>query len=172
MIALISTILGLLSSILPNIVKIYEKKQDLKHEIELTKLRIAAAERNVELTTVAEVAKADVSEGDSLRDHDSLLSGHSTFDALRASIRPVVTYVFFLLFIGIKITVLVIMVNRGVDADKIVNTIWDQETMAIFSAIIGFWFGSRMLKSFMPESSGSKKIVIPQATTNLPRNHK
>lgn len=165
MIALISTILGLLSSILPNVVKIYEKKQDLKHEIELTKLRIAAAERNVELTTVAEVAKADVSEGDSLRDHDSLLSGHSTFDALRASIRPVVTYVFFLLFIGIKITVLVIMVNRGVDADKIVNTIWDKETMAIFSAIIGFWFGSRMLKSFMPESSGSKKIDIPQATT-------
>ncbi len=164
MIALISTILGLLSSILPNIVKIYEKKQDLKHEIELTKLRIAAAERNVELTTVAEVAKADVSEGDSLRDHDSLLSGHSYFDALRASIRPVITYVFFLLFIGIKITVLVIMVNRGVDADKIVNIIWDQETMAIFSAIIGFWFGSRMLKSFMPESSGSKKIVIPQAT--------
>jgi len=45
MIAVLSTIFGILGGILPNIVKILEMRTSYKYEIELTKIRLEAASR-------------------------------------------------------------------------------------------------------------------------------
>ena len=40
--------------------------------------------------------------------------------------------------------------NEGVSLDSL-NLIWDEETRALFAAILSFWFGHRALKSFYPK---------------------
>jgi len=148
MITLISTIFGVLSGLLPNIIKIFEKKLDYKHEIELTKIKMDAAREGLVLQLQVEGLKADVAEGDSVRKHDSDIEYTGFWGALRASIRPTITYAFFIVFVGIKVAAFIVLVERNATPTELLTLVWDNETMAIFSAIIGFWFGSRAIEKF------------------------
>lgn len=148
MITLISTIFGVLSGLLPNVIKIFEKRLDYRHEIELTKIKMDAAREGLVLQLQVEGLKADTSEGESLRKHDSDIEYTGFWGALRASIRPTITYAFFALFVGIKIAAFWVLVERGASPTELLTLVWDSETMAIFSAIIGFWFGSRAIEKF------------------------
>jgi len=148
MITLISTIFGVLSGLLPNIIKIFEKKLDYKHEIELTKIKMDAAREGLVLQLQVEGLKTDLAEGESLRKHDSDIEYTGFWGALRASIRPVITYAFFIVFVGIKIAAFIVLVDKGATPTELLTLVWDNETMAIFSAIIGFWLGSRSIEKF------------------------
>lgn len=148
MITLLSTIFGVLSGLLPNIIKIFEKKLDYKHEIELTKIKMDAAREGLVLQLQVEGLKTDLAEGESLRKHDSDIEYTGFWGALRASIRPVITYAFFVVFVGIKIAAFIVLVDKGATPTELLTLVWDNETMAIFSAIIGFWFGSRSIEKF------------------------
>jgi len=63
--------------------------------------------------------------------------------ALSGSVRPVVTYLFVALFLLVKITGLMQMVNSGETFVYALNTIWNDDTNLLFTSIISFWFGSR-----------------------------
>jgi hypothetical protein len=144
--AILSPLLGIIGSLLPNIVRIFEKREEQKYEIELTKLKMDAAALQAEANIDLESIKAIVSEGQSLRTHDSTLDGGQFLNALRSSIRPVVTYIFFGTFILIKVIAMWAMISSGAAVPVIVATVWDVETMALFSTIMAFWFGSRFLE--------------------------
>ena len=143
MITLFSTIFGIIGSVIPNLVKILERRQDFKHEREMLQIRLDAAAKGVELQYDAEIAKASVEEGKSLRDHDIMFAGNEFLDTLRSSIRPVLTYFFFFMFCGIKITAATFMFENGYNPIEILNAVWDVYTAAIFGTVIGFWFGSK-----------------------------
>lgn len=146
LLSILSPLLGIIGSLLPNIVRIFEKREENKHEIELTKLRMDAATLQAEQALDLEAIKGIVSEGQSVRSHDAAIDGGRFLNALRASIRPVVTYLFFLTFVIIKLIVLTTMISTGSDASTIITTVWDTETMALFGTIMAFWFGSRILE--------------------------
>lgn len=65
---------------------------------------------------------------------------------LRASVRPVITYAFFGLFAGLKI--LAFCHALSVDHASALGSlpvIWDENADALFGAVLGFWFGSRII---------------------------
>ena len=64
---------------------------------------------------------------------------------LQRSVRPVITYCFFGLFLAIEITLLREALNSGMSVAESLNVLWDEDTKAIFAAIISFWFGSRAI---------------------------
>lgn len=170
MITLLSTIFGIFGSLLPNIVKIFEKKQDYAHELDLRKLELNAAREGIVLQQQMEAIKADTVEGESIRRHDIDIEYTGFWAALRASIRPTITYIFFLLFVGIKVAAFVVMVDRGSTPTELLTLVWDNETMAIFSAIIGFWFGSRAIEKFSDKmyTLGTNKGITVAAEISLP----
>jgi hypothetical protein len=127
-------------------VRIFERKQEIKYEIELTKIKIDAAERQADLNFNVEVVKADAQSRQSALDHDKSLDGGIFINALRASVRPIVTYVFFITFVAIKIAAACVMLSTGQSVPAMLDAVWDVETMALFSTIIAFWFGSRMME--------------------------
>ena len=48
------------------------------------------------------------------------------------------------------------------------QAVWDPDTMALFSTIIAFWFGSRVMEKQMT-ASAPKEIIRPQiAVTTSP----
>lgn len=146
MLALLSPILGIFGSLLPSIVRIFERKQELRHELELTRIRMQEISLKGKLKADIENIKADVDEGKSVRSHDMSLDGGKFINALRASIRPVITYAFFLLFVAVKIAAAYVMLKQGQSVPEMLKAVWDAETMALFSTIIGFWFGSRVFE--------------------------
>ena len=146
LITLLSPLLGILGSLLPSIVRIFERKQELKYQVDLTKLQMEAAVQNAQVQIAIEDAKADVADAESVRSFDNNVDGGRFINALRASIRPVVTYVFFITFILIKVCVVWVMVRQGASMPEMIRSVWDQDTMALFGAVMGFWFGSRILE--------------------------
>jgi hypothetical protein len=62
---------------------------------------------------------------------------------LRASVRPVITYGFFFLLVAIDATLAYKGITTGVDFKELANQLWDDETQALFAAIISFHFGGR-----------------------------
>jgi len=149
-ITLITTVLGILSSFIPNLIRLVERKREFQHEIELTKLQIEAAKSNLNISKEIAHIKAVVDEGKSVRHHDLELSGGEFIDKLRASVRPVITYSLFGIFVGVKFAVAFIILMTGqlnIENMKLaLDAIFDDNTMAITSTVIGYYFGARALE--------------------------
>lgn len=148
--AVLGTILGGITGVLPGVVDLFTKKQQLKYEAKMLELRLKSAESMSNL----EILKADALEGRSLREHDSSLGGKGFINGLRASIRPVITYLFFALFLFVKIATAYVFIktvngdvfSSSVAWNEFIPIIWDSDTNAIFGAVVGFWFGDRAIQ--------------------------
>lgn len=149
MVAFIGAILGVVTGVIPEIVGYFKTKEDNKHAIALLHLQMEATKQGTELTMALEELRADLGEGDSLRRHDAAISGGKFMDALRASVRPVITYCFFFLFAAVEISAIWFMtMNTEMNFVEIMTAIWDENTQGMFAAVLGFWFGSRMMEKF------------------------
>ena len=146
MLTLLGSLLGFISSTFPDLLKLWQDKQDRKHELQILdrqmeQMRLGHNQRLDEI-----VINADVKQSLALYKHDSQPSGVTWVDGLRASVRPVITYGFFILFAWVKLSAVVLLMNQnGLSINEALMQIWDAETQALFAGILSFWFGSRSL---------------------------
>lgn len=79
-------------------------------------------------------------------------TGVIVVDALSGSVRPMITYLFFGLYAWVKLaqyrllTAPVVPWQTPLSHAEAIVAIWTPDDMAVFSAIIAFWFGSRMFR--------------------------
>jgi hypothetical protein len=146
MLTLLGSLLGFISSAFPDLLRLWQDHQDRKHELaildrQMEQMRLGHTQRLEEIAV-----EADIAESKALYRHDSRLSGVKWVDGLRASVRPVITYAFFLLFTTVKTAALYVLVNeQGLSIIQALPQIWDPETQALFAAVMSFWFGQRAL---------------------------
>ena len=170
MLTLLGSLLGFISSAFPDLLNIWQDKQDRKHELQILdrqmeQMRLGHNQRLEEITVNADIndskyrtyVERERSEPEgreagcvaqclALLKHDSQPSGIKWVDGLRSSVRPVITYAFFLLFTAIKVSALYVLVfDQGLDFVIALPQIWDPETQALFAAVMSFWFGQRAL---------------------------
>ena len=147
MITLIGSLIGFAGSALPKVFDMVDDWQNRKHELAMMDRQIEAAKLAHTQKIEALNIEADISESKSLYKHDQSMKSTGFMGGLRASVRPVLTYLFFTLFALIKGTALYgLIYTNGVDWELAVMTLWDEATQGIFAAIISFWFGSRALQ--------------------------
>ena len=145
MISLIGSLLGFASGVVPEIVGYFRKQQDHEFELEL----YAAKAKYAEALTANKLKeldlKAEIQELKSLYEHDQTLKTSSTFiSALRASVRPVITYFFFFTFVGVELSVIFNLVDPS-----LIDKIWSDNTAGLFAAVLSFWFGNRAMSKVM-----------------------
>ena len=146
MLTLLGSLLGFISSTFPDLLKFWQDKQDRKHELQILDRQMEQMRlgHNQRLDEIA--INADVSQSLALYKHDSQPSGVTWVDGLRASVRPMITYGFFILFAWVKLSAVVLLMNQGgLSINEALVQIWDGETQALFAGILSFWFGSRSL---------------------------
>ena len=165
---LFSPFLGILGSLLPSIVNIWAKKQEYAYDLQLIKLQGDIALQTAQSNLDIENAKADAAEGAALYGYDSNLDGGKFINAVRTSVRPIITYVFFIMFVVVKSAAAYNMIQAGLSMPDMLQAIWDEQTMSLFSTIIAFWFGSRVLEKlhadFTSKAIQSRKITIVPRT--------
>ena len=146
MISLLGSLLGFGTSIIPEIIGIFKQKQADEQELRMLEARAKYADQMSKLKVAELDAKAEIEETKGLYEHDRSIDAGNSINALRGSVRPVLTYAFFLLFSTIKgVTLYSMVTTDGMDLSAGLMAIWDPETQAIFSAIIAFWFGNRAM---------------------------
>lgn len=144
--SILGSLIGFGGSAVPAIIDIFKQKQDNKQEIEkmkaMAELRAQGYDHDLKMY---ETMGAD-KEHDRLIQHDIAISKSDGFiGALQRSVRPVITYLFFGLFIAIQVVLLRQVVLLGTPIDEAILVLWDDNTQGIFAAIISFWFGSRAI---------------------------
>jgi len=156
MMTLISTFLSFLAGGLPKILQIFQDRQDKKHELALV---AAQKERELALAERGFIAQARVEEIKleqiqtqtaaeervALYEHDMKIGeGASQWMInLRASVRPVVTYIFVLELVALNIAGVWYAYTTGIPFAVAMENVFSDDEMLILSSIVAFWFGTQ-----------------------------
>lgn len=156
MMTLISTLLGFASGGLPKVLDYFQDRGDKKHELAIMSMQ---RERELALAKEGYVAQAHVEEirTDQIQmqtqaqeklamwKHDMKIGeGASTWVInLRASVRPIVTYLFVGLLITVDVAGIWYAYSTGVPFATAMDMVFSDDEMSILAAIIAFWFGSQ-----------------------------
>ena len=156
MMTMISTFLSFLAGGLPKILGMMQDKQDKKHELALV---AAQKERELALAERGLIAQARVEEikleqiqtetageeRQALYQHDiEIGKGASQWMInLRASVRPVVTYIFVLELAALNVAGVWYAWHQGVPFAIAMENVFSDDEMAILASIIAFHFGGR-----------------------------
>ena len=156
MLSLVSSLLGFASAGVPRLLDIWQQTKDQKHELllmaaqrerelALAKEGFVAQARVEEIKTEQTAMQTQAQERVAMYKHDSKLAeGGSTWVInLRASVRPVVTYIFVGLLVVVDIAGIWYAYTTGVAFAQAMELVFSSEEMAILSAIISFHFGGR-----------------------------
>ena len=159
MLTLLSTLISFLAGGLPKLLGLFQDRADKKHEMAMAQLQIErelemrkagyeAQQRVEEIKIEGQVIEAEASERAALYAHDIAIGqGASQWMVnLRAGVRPLLTYGFFLLFTFVEVGGFVYAWNHGVAFDVLLTKLWNSDTQIIFASIISFHFGGRAFK--------------------------
>ena len=156
MLSLVSSLLGFASAGVPRLLDIWQQTKDQKHELllmaaqrerelALAKEGFVAQARVEEIKTEQTAMQTQAQERVAMYKHDSKLAegGSIWVIDLRASVRPVVTYIFVGLLVVVDIAGIWYAYSTGVAFAQAMELVFSSEEMAILSAIISFHFGGR-----------------------------
>jgi len=145
---IIGSLLGFGTSFLPEVLNYFKRGQEQKYELQRMQMEMEIMAKRSELK-IAELDKqAEIKETEGLYKHDNVDAG-GFINALRGSVRPIITYAFFGLFVAIKVTALLSLMNQtGMQLNMALSTIWDDQTAGLFAAIMSFWFGNRAVSKY------------------------
>ena len=147
MIALLGSLLGFGTSFLPQVLDFFKQKQEHKNKLEELRLRGELAAQGVDLQIKVLDKQAEIEETKAIYNYANPTSGFSA--GLSASVRPVITYAFFALFVATKVVIMMQILADDQPWTVGVDLMFDQETQGLFAAVISFWFGQRSVSKFM-----------------------
>ena len=163
MIALFSALLGFVSSAVPDLLKLFKDGKDRAHEITLLQLQMdyererfragITEGQEIRATQLQAIGlQADISEQQALNERlKDNLTGIHWVDALAGSVRPIITYAFFGLYLLVKCAQFHLLLapvfpwQSSLNFAQAMMGLWNEEDIAIFSAVIAFWFGQRTM---------------------------
>ena len=144
MLSLVGSLLGFGTSFLPKVMDYFQDLSDKKHELQVMEVQIRQQKELAVQKLEAVNVEADIREIESL--HKSMQpTGVRWIDGLRGSVRPIITYCFFGLFVFVEVAAYLSLTAAGVSGLDAVNAVWDEDTKALFAAVISFWFGGRAI---------------------------
>jgi len=147
MITLLGSLLGFGTSFLPQVLSFFKDKQDHANKMAELKLRAELQAAGVDLEIKVLDKQAEIEETKALYNYANPTTGFGA--ALASSVRPVITYLFFALFMATKAVIMIKVMQDGGDWMDGVDLMFDEETKALFAAIMSFWFGNRAVSKFM-----------------------
>ena len=161
MLSILSGLLGIFSSGLPNLISFLQQRGDQKHEQTMAKLQmeqqLAMAEKGFqsqekieELRLHQVEAETYVQERTALYDHDKTLMEKASQGVvdLNARVRPYIAFTFVGLLVFTDVVGLVWAIWTGVDFMSAMSEVFSDQEMCNVASIVGFYFGSRQWEKF------------------------
>lgn len=165
MIALFSALISAFASWVPDVFKIFQDKRDKQHELDLLDRQMERDKARSSYRLAEIDAKADIAEMYALssRVPDTTVTWVNGFNAM---VRPTLALSFFLLYAAMKAAVVWALIHANAPlieispgdvsstlpwqrmATVMINPVlWTIEDQAIFSSVIGFYFGGRLMQN-------------------------
>jgi len=154
MLTLLGSLLGIISRLVPEILKFFDAKNDRKHELDMQDKaiefqKLKGDQKIEEITTQGQV-EYDVKALEALKtaiEGQDKPSGVAWIDGLSKLIRPMITIQWvILLYPAVIITTFIMLLIQNVPILTAMSTVWGVDEKALVAGIINFWFLDRILK--------------------------
>ena len=157
MLSILGALVGFIARLAPDLLKVFQDKQDKKHELDLLdkqlELQKMAARNDLDKTIQEAVGAQQVSVQESYRaELDAVRTSNPWVAAYAATVRPTITYAFFILYCAVKIAQYKILIDpalpwqAGLTAAQALVAIWNPEDVGLFAAVMTFWFADRTVR--------------------------
>jgi hypothetical protein len=153
MLTLLGSLLGFIGSIFPDLLKIFQDKYDRAHELEIMDRQIKLMKQGhtqqleeIKLLTESMEMQALYTQAKPI--------GIKWVDGLSGTVRPLITYAFFILYCAVKWSqfAVILHVTESSTWSEALIRIWHGEDQALFATVMSFWFGQRALYKFKGNS--------------------
>ena len=140
MISILGSLLGFGTSFIPKIFSLVQERQKFKNQMALM-----TAQSKMKQSELESLAK--IQQNKSIYEHDQKIVENTSsgfINNLRSSVRPVLTYCFFLTYVAFKIVFIAIAIQEGDDTLKAIRDSYKEEDFGLLSICVSFWFGSKL----------------------------
>ncbi len=151
--SLFGGLLGGLFRLAPEVLKLWDAKDSRAHELKMMDVEVRLATMRAEQamhTVDAEVSKSELNAlQTALAGQERMaVAGGKFVSAISALVRPLVTYWLVVLWSAVKISMMIVAYEQSADWKAVLIQSWTPEDMALFMAVITFWFTGRAFEKF------------------------
>lgn len=154
MLAILSGIVGFVSSMVPEVINLIRERGDKKHELAIMEKQAQLGlEQSIQERARAEVdAETELAKAAQESYRAEILAAQQSWIACySASVRPTITYAFFFLYAFVKVKIFLLASDTlptlpmPWQINDSLSQVWTENDMMMFSWIIGFWYGGRVM---------------------------
>jgi hypothetical protein len=146
---LLGSLLGGVFRIVPEVMKLWDAKNEREHELamlgkemEFAQLKGEISMREQETVLMGKeldaMTEALKEQGETARASGQFIS------AISAAVRPLVTYWFVTLYSIVKLASILMAVDAGAEWKEVLVSSWSEDDMALLMMVLTFWFVGRV----------------------------
>jgi len=148
---LLGGVFGGLLRLAPEALKFFDSKNERKHELAMLEAEMKFAQVKGEIAmrqTEAQMQVAEISAmTEAIKEQSATAQAAGKFvSAISALVRPLVTYIFVLLYVSVKIVGYSLAVAQGGDWKELLMSSWTDDDMSTMSMLLTFWFTGRIFE--------------------------
>lgn len=150
MLTILSAIVGFIGGFVPELLKLWNKKEDNKHELAVLDKQIEA-QKLLHTQKIEEInTEADIKESIALYESSKIeTTGVKWADAFLAvyngTVRPTITYGFVGMYMLVKGTmVYTYLIEQKMPTIQVAQNVWTEFDNSTLMLVLGYWFGQRM----------------------------
>lgn len=148
---LLGSALGGLFRLVPEFLKIWDRKDERKHELAMFQLQTDLEKTRGEFKMEEKYVDYSIAQTQAIGEafkqqaQDSKNS-YPWVSALSALVRPVITYAIFAMYVGFKCVVIAHALSTGVPWIEVYDKHWTPDDFSMLMMILTFWFLGRPLE--------------------------
>ena len=134
----------------PEVLKLFDRANERKHELallnaemEFARVKGEIAMRQVEAQMVSEELDA-MGEAFKEQSKTSIAAGWFVA-AISALVRPVITYAFVSAYFAVKLAIYLLALEQGGNWKEVIKNVWTNDDVTILFMVISFWFIGRSI---------------------------
>jgi hypothetical protein len=146
---LLGSLLGGVFRIVPEVMKLWDAKNEREHELKMLGKEMEFAQLKGEISmreqeTVLMGKELDAMT-EALKEQGETARASGQFiSAISAAVRPLVTYWFVTLYSIVKLASILMAVDAGAEWKEVLVSSWSEDDMALLMMVLTFWFVGRV----------------------------
>lgn len=150
---LLGSIFGGIFRLAPEILKLFDKVNERKHELNMFRLQTDLEKMRGEFRVEEKYVDHSITQLDAIQEafKEQATSAQASYRwvaALSALVRPMVTYILFGLYVAVKAVVISHALDSGASWYDVATKFWTPEDFGMLNLVITFWFVGRAIEKY------------------------
>ena len=150
---LLGSIFGGIFRLIPEVLKLLDKADERKHELNMFRLQTDLEKLRGEFKMEEKYVDYSIQQLDTIKEafreqSETAKNAGQFVSAVSALVRPGITWCFFFIYAAVKIAALVIAFQTNAPWYEVLSKSWDSNDFGVFTMCLTFWFVGRSIEKY------------------------